>query len=91
MNGSILWHGRVFATLAAGIALLAGCGGAAPARTAGSSDYQKDVAFAHCVRSHGVPDWPDPLPHGGFPRTAAGQNPRFGSAREACRHLLPPR
>jgi len=92
MNGSIPWHGRALATLAAGVALLAaGCGGATPASTTRSSDYKKDVAFAHCMRSHGVPDWPDPVPHGGFPRTSAGQSPRFGSARGACHHLLPSR
>jgi hypothetical protein len=93
MNGSILGRGRVLAPLAVGVALLAaGCGGGGGSHSAsGSSGYQKDVAFAHCMRSHGVPDWPDPLPGGGFPRTGAGGNsPLADSAINACQHLLPP-
>lgn len=92
MNHSIPGRGRVLATLAVGAALLAaGCGAGKPAASAsGSSGYQQDVAFAHCMRSHGVPDWPDPLPQGGFPRTGAGRgSPQSGSAQKACQHLLP--
>jgi hypothetical protein len=86
MNGSD--SGRVLAALAVGVALLAaGCGGGGGSPSAsGSSDYQKDVAFAHCMRAHGVPDFPDPLPQGGFP----GNSLQSGSAMTACQHLLPP-
>lgn len=93
MNGSTPGRGRVLATLAVGVALLAaGCsGGGGSPSASGSLDYQKDVAFAHCMRSHGVPDWPDPLPQGGFPRTGVGGNsPQADSAMRACQHLLPP-
>jgi hypothetical protein len=93
MNGSIPGRGRVLATLAVGVALLAaGCGrgGGAPS-AGGSSGYQKDLAFAHCMRAHGVPDWPDPLPDGGFPRGSGGNSPQAGSAMNACQHLLPPK
>ena len=50
------------------------------------------MAFAHCMRSHGVPNWPDPLPQGGFPRTGNGQNsgPQADAAMSTCKHLLPP-
>jgi hypothetical protein len=77
----------------AAVLLAAGCGGNGPASTAGSPDYQKGLAFAHCMRSHGVPGWPDPLPQGGFPRGGAGGNsgPQADSAMNACQHLLPPR
>ena len=39
-----------------------------------------------------VPNWPDPLPQGGFPRTGNGQNsgPQAGAAMSTCKHLLPP-
>jgi hypothetical protein len=86
MSGSD--SGRVLATLAVGIALLAaGCGGGGGSPSAsGSSGYQEDVAFAHCMRTHGVPDFPDPLPQGGFPRNSL----QSGSAMTACQHLLPP-
>jgi hypothetical protein len=32
-----------------------------------SADYQKLLAFARCVRAHGIADWPDPNPLGEFP------------------------
>jgi hypothetical protein len=78
---------------AVGVALLAaGCGGRDGSRSAGgSSGYQKDMAFARCMRSHGVPDFPDPLPQGGFPRTGGGNSPQAASAMRACQHLLPPK
>jgi hypothetical protein len=47
------------------------------------------VAFAQCVRSHGVPDFPDPQ-NGHFLISGADQNnPNFQSATQACQHLLP--
>ena len=48
------------------------------------------VAFSHCMRSHGVPNFPDPDAHGGFPSfhvTVPKQAAR--AADDACRHLLP--
>ena len=64
MNGSVPGRGRVLAALALGAALLAArCGGGGAARSgSGSSGYQQDLAFAHCMRAHGVPDFPDPCP-----------------------------
>jgi hypothetical protein len=94
MNGSIPGRGRVLATLAVGAALLAaGCGGGSgggSSSASGSSD-QKEVAFAHCMRSHGVPGFPDPLPQGGFARNGVQKSPQFGPAFKGCQHLLPPR
>lgn len=47
------------------------------------------VAFAQCVRSHGVPDFPDPQ-NGHFLISGSDQNnPNFQSATQACQHLLP--
>ena len=59
------------AAVLTGAALLtAGCGGGGGSPGASRpAVHQELVAFAHCMRSHGVPDWPDPLPQGGFPRT----------------------
>ncbi|MFI5080737.1 MAG: hypothetical protein ACHQCE_06680 [Streptosporangiales bacterium] len=94
MNGSIPGRGRVLAALAVGVALLAaGCGGGGGSPGASRpAVHQELVAFAHCMRSHGVPDWPDPLPQGGFPRTGTAEDsgPQAGSAMHTCRHLLPP-
>jgi hypothetical protein len=93
INDSNPGRGRCVAAAAAvGVALLAaGCGGSSSTpRATGSSDHQKLVAFAKCMRSHGVPDWPDPLPGGGFPRESGGNSPQSDPAMKACQHLLPP-
>jgi hypothetical protein len=92
MNGSIPGHGRVLVTLAVGVALLAaGCSGGGGSPSASRpAVHQELVAFAHCMRAHGVPDWPDPLPDGGFPRTGGGgDSPQAGSAMHTCQRLLP--
>jgi hypothetical protein len=84
-------------------ALLAACGGtsapsASPptsnASSGGSSSSSNssqsgEVAFAQCVRSHGVTDFPDPQ-NGHFLINGSDQNnPNFQSAVQACQHLLP--
>ena len=62
----------------------------------GSSTYQKSVAYAACMRQHGVPNFPDPLPNGGFEISAdvtGGSNgqvsPQYAAAVNACASLLP--
>jgi hypothetical protein len=52
------------------------------------------VAFSHCMRSHGVPNFPDPSTVNPQALKAiaghlAESDPRFGSAARACNHLLP--
>ena len=92
--GGISGRGRVLATLAVGVALMAaGCGGGGSPHASRPAVHQELVAFAHCMRSHGVPNWPDPLPDGGFPRTGAAGTlaPRPVLAMQACLHLLPPK
>jgi hypothetical protein len=32
-----------------------------------AGDLPKLIRFAACMRTHGLPDWPDPLPNGDFP------------------------
>ncbi|MGD0559515.1 MAG: hypothetical protein ABSA93_31650 [Streptosporangiaceae bacterium] len=63
-------QGWVILIVMAGIALLAsGCGGggtptgsaASPSATTGSG---KALAYSECIRSHGVPDFPDPSANG---------------------------
>ena len=41
---------------------------------------------AECMRTHGVPNWPDPLPGGGYniPSTINPQSPAFQRAQNAC-------
>jgi len=57
-----------------------------------SSDYQKLLALARCVRAHGVPDWPDPNALGQFPidaRLQHGGKRAFGTQLSACARLNP--
>jgi len=48
------------------------------------------VAFAGCMRSHGVPDFPDPNAQGAIQVTGLNTgSATFQAAVNACRHLLP--
>ncbi len=62
-----------------------------------ASPGSQAVAYAACVRAHGVPNFPDPKvsTHGSEVRVAVGinpsisDNPHFKSAQQACSKLLP--
>jgi hypothetical protein len=87
-----LWR-AIAPAAAAGIALLAtACGGGGSSSVAGGSpNFQKALAYAVCMRSHGAPDWPDPNNQGQFFKTRAnsGKFSAPASAYTACVHLLP--
>lgn len=55
-----------------------------------SSNSSALLAFAKCMRSHGVTNFPDPK-SGGRMQLGGGiqSNPHFNSAMQACRSLLP--
>jgi len=66
---------------------------AGPTSAGGSTDTPSAVAYSHCVRSHGVPNYPDPGSDGQIPK---GNAQHFGvsssqlqTAQSACQHLLP--
>jgi hypothetical protein len=90
---------RVIASVAL-VVLAAACGGspsaARPGGTsnAGASAGPQLVAFSQCVRSHGVPNFPDPEPGASnekFPtaRQLRVSDSRLSAATSACQHLLP--
>jgi hypothetical protein len=55
------WQAGVLAAALAGAAVLAAaCGGGGSPATPGLSVHATAVAYAQCMRSHGVPGWPDP-------------------------------
>jgi len=66
-------------------------GGSSPESAA--SPEQAGVAFAKCMRSNGVPDFPDPNAGGGFVFHPGGgmnpSSPAFEAAQAKCRKLLP--
>ena len=59
------------------------------------SDSPSAVAFSDCIRSHGVPNFPDPASNGELPKASPQQlgvsSSRFQAAQRACQHLLPTR
>ena len=77
----------------AGTALLtAACGGGpAAANRPASTAVARALAYAHCMRSHGAPHYPDPNSSGTF-MVNPSDSSRFDapqSTRAACAHLLP--
>jgi hypothetical protein len=74
-------------------ALLGACGGSSTSTGTGSSGYSQAVKFSACMRSHGVPNFPDPSPSGGIQLTPAMGikpfSPGFKTAQQACHRLLP--
>jgi len=73
------------ATLAA-----AGCGAShKPSPSASGSSSATGIAFAACMRSHGVPSFPDPGPNGVDLEGIDTQTPAFQSAHQACTPLQP--
>jgi hypothetical protein len=87
----------VLCSLAVGSTLaLAACGSShKPSGTSASGTSSGALAFANCMRSHGVPSFPDPGGGGGgIQLDGTGVNPQspaFKSARKACVGLLPGR
>jgi hypothetical protein len=87
--------GALVAALAAMALLTAACGGGSPSAAgspgAGQGRLAQALAFAHCMRSHGAPDYPDPNSSGVFMVNPSNSS-RFDaprSTRAACAHLLP--
>jgi hypothetical protein len=77
-------------TVAAG-AGAAGSGSTAPGSTAPGAS-QSGLAFSRCMRTNGVPNFPDPQPGGGLLFNVAGINPSAPAVREArakCQKFLP--
>jgi hypothetical protein len=67
-------------------------------------DYQAELKYAQCMRTHGLPDFPDPPPPGSGPSTNTQSNssrsgtygngpnpnsPQYIAANKACEHDLP--
>jgi hypothetical protein len=73
----------------------AGCGGSPSAggsggsTEGGSTRSPSAVAYSACMRSHGVPNFPDPDSEGNFPSFQTGVSKQTSAAASAaCKHLL---
>jgi hypothetical protein len=62
-------------------------------RSSHSTNTQRALAYSRCMRSHGVPNFPEPNSSGAFPKVTPqqlGVSPSvFQSAQKHCRYLLP--
>lgn len=67
------------------ILALAACGSSTKPTATTASDLTSRLAFAKCVRSHGVPNFPD----GPNIPVGVAQSPAFRSAARTCGRLLP--
>ncbi len=69
----------------------AGSGGSPNA--GGSTTSPSAVAYSACMRSHGVPNFPDPSSSGQIPKGSAQQlgvsTSQYEAAQRACQHLIP--
>jgi hypothetical protein len=77
-------------------ALVGGCGSNAPAAGGNTAAAQKGVKFSECMRSNGVPTFPDPGASGKLTidEVANGtsldpSSPTFTQALDACKSLEP--
>jgi hypothetical protein len=88
--------------VAAAVAVLTtACGGGSDPSAASTPTYVQELALAQCMRSHGVPTFPDPSASGGYTLTSNGSIEGTGgspvdisdsqaqTAYGDCRHLLP--
>ena len=61
--------------------------------TAGGTTSSQLLAFFHCVRCHGVANYPDPISSGTLPTATSQQlgdsSSKAQAAENACQHLLP--
>jgi hypothetical protein len=85
----------------AGLAVLATACGGSPSSTGsggasnagGSASSPSAVAYSGCMRSHGVPNFPDPPSGGGVPKGSAQQfgvsSSQLQAGQTACQQLYP--
>ena len=78
------------------VAQLSSTGTTTHSRTGSASGkYAASLAYSRCMRSHGVPSFPDSIEVGGEIQVSGSrsgvnpQSPSFVSAQQSCSHLLP--
>jgi len=55
------------------------------------TNVENALAYSRCMRSHGVPNFPDPNSSGQIPKVSQQElnRPQFREAEKACQNLLP--
>ena len=72
--------------------VVAACGSSTRHKGSASDTHAQGVRYADCMSSHGVSNFPDPSPGGGFDLRALGAeagSPTFLAAQTACAKLQP--
>jgi hypothetical protein len=91
------WAAALAAMALTGLLVTACGGGSSPAASAtggsasasgGSTRVQAALAYARCMRSHGVPDFPDPDSNGNFHVGNNSVSSQETAANQVCNHLL---
>jgi hypothetical protein len=89
-------HAGLLAVMAAVAVLAAACGGSTSSSSADagvSAAYQQALAYSQCMRTHGVPDFPDPNANGTTivpPSSSITSNSgQLAAANNACQQLQP--
>lgn len=59
------------------------------AASAGAQQRNQALRFAVCMRSHGVPNFPDPNNQGGFSSKLRASAPQVQAANKTCQKTLP--
>jgi hypothetical protein len=73
----------------------AACKSLMPAVQAPKGAKAQNLAYARCMRAHGISDFPDPAPDGGLRIQSSpgsdldSSNPRYKAANDACKRYLP--
>jgi hypothetical protein len=94
---SAIRRAGLYAVLAPVALLAAACGGSSSSGATGGSPGNSAsagaVTYSACIRSHGVPSYPDPDPGGSLPKGNAQafgvSDSHFQAAESACQDLLP--
>jgi hypothetical protein len=96
--------GRIVSALLAVVLLATACAGGSngpgvagqgssstpAASPSGGDPMDAALAYARCMREHGISDFPDPQPGGGPIQAGSNWNsPQFNAADDACKSLLP--
>ena len=83
------WAPALAALALLGLLATACGGGSSPAAaTGGSTRAQAALAYARCMRAHGVPDFPDPDSNGNFNVDPHSVSSQETASNHACNHLL---
>jgi hypothetical protein len=92
-TGAAIIAAAALALLAAACSTQSSPGGGGSPGASESASSPSAIAYSHCMRSHGVPNFPDPPSTGQVPKTSAQllgvSDTQLQAAQTACQHLYP--